>query len=86
MGGVSRAARHGVIVKGGGVLEQLARVRTAVFDKTGILTHGAPRIVKIIAFAPFDETTLLTMVASAEQSSSHVLAASIVTAAKEPVG
>ena len=83
MGGMSRAARHGIVVKGGGVLEQLARVRTAVFDKTGTLTHGAPEIVKIVAFPPFDEASLLTMVASAEQSSSHVLAASIVKSAQQ---
>ena len=42
--GVSRAARRGIIVKGGGVLERLARVRTVLFDKTGTLTTGAPRV------------------------------------------
>jgi heavy metal translocating P-type ATPase len=83
MGGMSRAAREGIIVKGGGVLEILARVRTAVFDKTGTLTRGAPTIARIIPLPPFDETTLLTLVASAEQSSSHVLAASIVASARE---
>lgn len=83
MGGMSRAAREGIIVKGGGVLEILARVRTAVFDKTGTLTRGTPTIARIIPLAPFDETTLLTLVASAEQFSSHVLAASIVASARD---
>ncbi len=83
MGGMSRAARSGIIVKGGGVLELLARVRTAVFDKTGTLTHGRPEIVRIDALPPWDEDTLLTFVASAEEHSSHVLAASIVESARE---
>ena len=47
IGGMSRAARNGVIVKGGGVLEQLASARTAVFDKTGTLTYGTPTLVAI---------------------------------------
>lgn len=83
MGGMSRAARNGIIVKGGGVLELLARIRTAVLDKTGTLTHGKPKIVQINVLPPWDEITLLTLVASAEQHSSHVLAASIVEAARE---
>ena len=74
MGGMSRAARNGVIVKGGSVLESLARIRTAVFDKTGTLTHGVPTVTRINPRAPFDEKTLLALVASAEQFSSHVLA------------
>lgn len=82
MGGMSRAARHGVIVKGGSVLENLAHIRTAVFDKTGTLTHGAPRIARINTKEQFDENTLLTLVASAEQFSSHVLAKSLVEEAE----
>ncbi len=81
MGGMSRAARAGIIVKGGAVLETLARIRTVVFDKTGTLTHGTPTIARILPVSPSDEDQLLTLVASAERFSSHVLAASIVTAA-----
>lgn len=82
MGGMSRAARNGVIVKGGSVLESLARIRTAVFDKTGTLTHGVPAVARITPRAPFDEDTLLSLAASAEQFSSHVLATSIVVEAR----
>lgn len=82
MGGMSRAARNGIIVKGGGVLEQLARVRTVMFDKTGTLTRGTPTISRIAARAPWREAELLALAGSAEQLSSHVLAASIVDAAR----
>jgi len=81
MGGMSRAARNGIIVKGGGVLEQLARVRTVMFDKTGTLTVGSPTIARIVARTPWTDAELLTLAASAEQLSSHVLASSIVDAA-----
>ena len=75
---MSRAARNGIIVKGGSVLESLARVRTAVFDKTGTLTRGTPTITRIVVEPPLDEDSLLALVAGAERFSSHVLAASIV--------
>ncbi len=83
IGGMSRAARNGVIVKGGGVLEQLASARTAVFDKTGTLTYGAPTLVAIRPERGFGEDELLAAVASAEQYSSHVLATSLIAAARE---
>ena len=83
IGGMSRAARNGVIVKGGGVLEQLAKARTAVFDKTGTLTHGAPELVEVRAEPGITGDELLRIVASAEQYSSHVLAASMNDAASK---
>lgn len=82
IGGMSRAARNGVIVKGGGVLEQLAAAKTAVFDKTGTLTYGSPTLVAIRPEPGFGEDELLAAVASAEQYSSHVLATSMIEAAK----
>jgi heavy metal translocating P-type ATPase len=81
LGGMSRAARNGIIVKGGGVLEQLARARTVVFDKTGTLTHGAPSIARVVPEPPFGADQVLTLAASAEQYSSHVLAAAVLAAA-----
>ena len=82
IGGMSRAARNGVIVKGGGVLEQLAAAKTAVFDKTGTLTRGEPALVAIRATNGFGDDELLAAVASAEQYSSHVLATSLIEAAR----
>ncbi len=81
--GISRAAKAGIIVKGGGVLEQLSRVATVAFDKTGTLTHGAPQVVAVRPEPGFDEHELLQLAASVEQNSGHVLAASIVAAAGE---
>ena len=83
MGGMSRASRFGIIVKGGGTLEQLSRARTVAFDKTGTLTHGDPTVVAIRPSGNLTEDELFILVASAEVYSSHVLATSIVDAAHE---
>lgn len=83
LGGMSRAARHGLIVKGGGTLEQLSRVRSAAFDKTGTLTTGRPKLTRVDVAEGFTEDRLLQFAASAEVYSSHVLAAAIVQTAKE---
>ena len=79
--GMSRSARNGIIVKGGGTLEQLSRARTVAFDKTGTLTHGVPEVVGVRPVGDLDETSLLRLAASAEQHSGHVLARAIVAAA-----
>lgn len=83
MGGMSRAARNGAIVKGGGVLQQLAAARTVVFDKTGTLTHGTPSLAEVRPESGFSADEVLALAASAEQYSSHVLAASIMQAARD---
>ncbi|WP_353055406.1 heavy metal translocating P-type ATPase [Leucobacter sp. CX328] len=83
LGGMSRAAKTGLIVKGGGVLEQLARVRSAAFDKTGTLTTGNPEPRRILAEPGFTDDELLQLAASAEVYSSHVLAEAVVAAAQE---
>jgi heavy metal translocating P-type ATPase len=75
--GMSRAARAGIIVKDGGTLERLARVRTVAFDKTGTLTHGTPRVARVLPAGRTDDE-LLALVASAEQLSNHVLARALV--------
>lgn len=83
LGGMSRAARHGLIVKSGGTLEQLARVRSAAFDKTGTLTSGRPALARTHLEPGVTESQLLQLAASAEVYSSHVLAAAIVQTAKD---
>jgi heavy metal translocating P-type ATPase len=82
LGGMSRAAHSGVIVKYAGVLEQLSRIKTAAFDKTGTLTYGRPSLLRIRTAGPLAEDEVLQLAASAEQYSSHVLAASVVEAAR----
>ncbi len=82
MSGLSRAARIGVVVKGGGALERLAAGRVMLFDKTGTLTQGRPALSDVVTA---DERTgpdeLLRLAASLDQVSPHVLASSLVTAA-----
>jgi len=81
--GISRAAHRGIIVKGGGALETLARVRTLVFDKTGTLTMGATRVASIETFDGVSPTEMLRLAASLDQVSPHVFAEGIVSAARQ---
>ena len=84
--GISRAAHRGIIVKGGGVLETLARAKVLVLDKTGTLTSGVPEVSDIETFPVgndgFDLGGVLRLAASLDQVSPHVLAAALVRAAR----
>ncbi len=81
--GVSQAARRGVVVKGGQVLEQLAAGRVLLFDKTGTLTVGHPELANVHTAPGVAVGDLLAAAASLEQASPHVLASAIVRAAQE---
>jgi len=81
--GISRAAGRGIIVKGGGALETLARGEILVLDKTGTVTGGAPVLTDVISFGNESETEILRLAASLEQASMHVLAEPIVKEARE---
>jgi heavy metal translocating P-type ATPase len=84
--GISRAAKRGIIVKGGGVLETLARSSILLFDKTGTLTSGVPRVADVESFGEVDPEEVLRLAASIDQVSPHVLASAIVRAARERGG
>ena len=89
--GISRAAHRGIIVKGGGALETLARAKVLILDKTGTLTSGVPQLSDIETFSDLDPDPggdlgpdeLLRLAASLDQVSPHVLAAALVRAARE---
>jgi len=79
--GMSRSAKHGIIIKNGTALEKLARAKTFSFDKTGTLTEGILTVEKITTFGKTKRTDLLSLVASIEQQSNHAQASAIVAKA-----
>lgn len=74
---VGRAARSGILVKGGEYLEKLARSRVFYFDKTGTLTAGKPAITAIRPVNGFTEATLMEAAAAVEKGSTHPIAVAI---------
>jgi heavy metal translocating P-type ATPase len=83
IGGINRAARRQIIIRNGGALEQLSRVDIAVFDKTGTITVGKPRLQHVHAARDFDADVVLGYAAAVEQGSSHLLGRVLVEAAEE---
>ena len=81
--GLSLAARRGMVVKGGDVLERLARCTTLLFDKTGTLTEGRPRLVSIATDSSTTLDDVLHAAASLDQFSPHVLADALVRKATD---
>jgi heavy metal translocating P-type ATPase len=81
--GISRAARRGIIVKGGGALETLGRGKTLVLDKTGTVTAGSPALTNVEPFGNQEPDELLRLAASLDQVSPHVLAGPILRATSE---
>jgi len=76
-GGIGRASKQGILVKGGNFLEALAQIDTVVFDKTGTLTRGVFEVQQILPEAPFSATELLELAALAEIDSSHPIGRAI---------
>lgn len=76
--GMSRAAKHGIIVKNGSALERLASSKTMAFDKTGTLTQGQPVVDNVYSFGKHEVSEVLQIAGSLEQHSNHVLAKAIV--------
>jgi heavy metal translocating P-type ATPase len=79
--GLSRAARYGILIKGGKAIEALARVYSLVIDKTGTLTDGRARVVSINAAADAMADEVLRIAASLDQASKHIIAQTLVTEA-----
>ena len=80
---VGRAARDGVLIKGGEALEDLARIRTVAIDKTGTLTDGRPQLSHVIALDGLSDDHALALVAAVERRSEHPLAQALVAAARD---
>jgi len=79
--GLTRAAREGILFKGGVYLEELGKIRTFFFDKTGTLTRGKPEVVHVRSFCDLPEEELLRLAAALESRSEHPLAGAILEAA-----
>lgn len=86
LSGVARAARDGVLVKGGAPLENLGSLKAIAFDKTGTLTEGRPRITDIDPLAGTSESELLAVAVAVEALSDHPLAQAIVRDGRERLG
>lgn len=78
---ISLAAKHGILIKNGGALEQLAQVQIFLFDKTGTLTTGRSQLVATEAAPGFQPDELLRLAASLDQVSQHITAQSLVSEA-----
>lgn len=86
LSGVARAARSGVLIKGGAALENLGTLTAIAFDKTGTLTEGKPKLTDVAIADGTSEQELLRVALAVEQQSDHPLAAAIVTGARERLG
>jgi heavy metal translocating P-type ATPase len=80
--GLSQSAKNGAVIKGGGILELLSRTETVLLDKTGTLTHGGPAISAIATAPGVSEDEVISLAASIDQYSPHIVAKSIVEYAK----
>ena len=83
LSGVARAARGGVLIKGGRPLEDLGVLTALAFDKTGTLTEGKPKLTKIVTLGKVKEDELLAIAVAVENLSDHPLAKAVVRDGKE---
>lgn len=86
LSGVARAARGGVLIKGGAPLEMLGKLDSIAFDKTGTLTIGEPELVEIAPFGGIGVDKLIAVCAAVETHSDHPLAQAVVREAKKRLG
>lgn len=81
--GLSRAAKQGILIKGGKALETMARIRALVIDKTGTLTDGRAKVVAVHAAPGFTENEVIRIAASLDQASKHIIAQTVVSEARK---
>lgn len=86
LSGVARAARSGVLIKGGAPLENLGTLTAIAFDKTGTLTEGKPRLIDAFPTKSATETELLAVALAVEKHSDHPIASAIVEGASTRLG
>jgi Cd2+/Zn2+-exporting ATPase len=86
LSGVARAARGGVLVKGGGPLETLGMLNAIAFDKTGTLTEGKPKVMDVLTAKGVDEREFMQVAVAVERQSDHPLAAAVVRDLEEKLG
>ncbi|OEH85237.1 hypothetical protein BHU72_06435 [Desulfuribacillus stibiiarsenatis] len=79
---IGKAAKQGILVKGGQYIERLSNIDTVIFDKTGTITEGEPTIKQVYAFNGYTDREVIRFAASAEEHSSHPIASAIVNQAK----
>ncbi len=83
--GIGNGAKHGVLVKGGEVMEKLGKVKLLAFDKTGTLTMGKPKVNRVKTYS-FEEDELLRIAAIGEAYSEHPLGKAIIEEAEKALG
>ncbi len=80
--GIGNGAKHGVLIKGGEIIEKMGKIKVIAFDKTGTLTIGRPQVTNVKSYG-LDEKEILGLTASGEMYSEHPLAKAILEGAKE---
>lgn len=80
---INTAAKNGILIKGSNFIEELAKAETVIFDKTGTITEGKPKVQSIEVFSSVNENEMLAYAAAAEEQSSHPLAIAIMNEIKD---
>ena len=83
MVGTGKGAEKGVLIKGGEALENTYKINTIIFDKTGTITEGKPKVTNIVTYGTFPQDELLSLAASAEKGSEHPLGEAITALAQD---
>ncbi|WP_129598271.1 heavy metal translocating P-type ATPase [Anaerophilus nitritogenes] len=83
MVGTGKGAEYGVLIKGGVPLETAHKIKTIVFDKTGTITEGKPKVTNVVTTTKYEQNEILQLAASAEKGSEHPLGEAIVKCAEE---